>query len=117
MGQERWYIVIISGFSGRIGVLAGEIRRVELVELGEEHPGGVNLFDICPDFLVRLLMLVYFCLKLLVFFQSYRQVFARLGVIRVGVDCARTGCRRDITITVGGKFGLLTKNIRWSCAV
>ena len=30
---------IVSGVSGRVGLLVGDIRRVDLIELGEEHSG------------------------------------------------------------------------------
>ena len=92
LGRERWRSAIVSSFSGRVGPLFGELRRVELVGLGEENSGRGKMFEIYPDALIHFIEFMDLCCKFLAFVQSIRRVVARLGVIRVGVYRTRTGC-------------------------
>ena len=63
MGQERWHSTIVSGFFGWVGLLIGNLRRAELVGMGEKNPWGENIFKICTDSLVHLTKFMNFLLK------------------------------------------------------
>ena len=39
LGRELWRSAIVSGLFGRVGLFVNEIRRVDIVGLGEKHPG------------------------------------------------------------------------------
>ena len=41
----------LSLFTGQVDLLDGKLQWVYLVRMCEEHPGGGNIFELCPDFL------------------------------------------------------------------
>ena len=64
MGQEQLCSAVVLGGFGQVGLLVGELYRVNIVGLGEEHPGRGNFFELCPVVLVHLLSFVGFCREL-----------------------------------------------------
>ena len=90
---------IVSGFSGRVGLLVGDIRRVDLIEMGEEHSGWGKPFEICPDVLVHLVKLFDLCWEFRAVAQACRRVVDWLRVIQVVVARDRTSLQSYMIIT------------------
>ena len=110
-------VAIFVGFSGQVGLLVGNLCRVEVVRLGEELPGLGKTLDLFPGVLVNLLKFVEVFHEFQTVVRTRRQVVERPGVIRVRVSCTITRCRRDITVVIVSKFRFRAKAVRWSCAI
>ena len=81
-------------------------------------PGWAKItLKLCPEVLLHLIELVDLCHDFRAVVQSLYQVVAGIGVIRVGIAHARTGLRRDVTFSIGGKFGFCANAVCWSCVV
>ena len=61
MGQERWNITIVLGCFSWVGLLVGNIRRVDIVDLGEEYPVIAKILEPYPGVLVHFLEYADLC--------------------------------------------------------
>ena len=79
-----------------------EICRVELIILIENHPCGVEVFKTFSKNLLDVSGFLDESREIWSGILDCGQVFVQLEVSRVVFICAKTYCRRDVTVSVGG---------------